>query len=107
MEALAARRAISFAREICILRAVVEGDSQQVIKAINTSKSSKAPYGHIIDEIKLLSSSMSCCNFIHVKRKGNKLAHAFAHRAVLSADTNVWLEDLPYDLDDVFQFDLP
>ena len=107
MEALAARRAISFAREICILRAVVEGDSQQVIKAINTSKSFKAPYGHIFDEIKLLSSSMSCCNFIHVKRKGNKLAHAFAHRAVLSADTNVWLEDLPHDLDDVFQFDLP
>ena len=50
---------------------------------------------------------MSCYNFIHVKRRGNKLAHALACRAVLSADTNVWLEDLPRDLDDVFQFDLP
>ena len=75
VEALAARRAVSFARKICILRVVVEGDSLQVIKAINTSKSFKAPYGHIFDEIKLLSSSMSCCNFIHVKRRGNKLAH--------------------------------
>ena len=57
---------------------MVEGDSLQVIKVINTSKSSKAPYGHIIDEIKLFSSSISCCNFIHVKRRGNKLAHTLA-----------------------------
>lgn len=37
---------------------------------------------------------------------GNKLAHGLARRAVLSANTNVWLEDLPRDLDDVLLFDL-
>ena len=106
VEALAARRAVLFAREIFILQAMVEGDSLQVIKAINTSKPHKAPSGHIIDEIKLLSSFLSCCNFVHVKRGGNKLAHALAHQAILSANTDVWLEDLPRDLDDVLLFDL-
>lgn len=100
VEALAASRAISFAREISILWVVVEGDSLQVIKAINYTKSSKASFGHIIDEIKLLSSFLPCCSFVHV------LAHALEHRALLSADTDVWFEDLPRDLDDVFRFDL-
>ena len=29
------------------------------------------------------------------------LAHALARRAVLSADTEVWMEELPQDLEDV------
>ncbi|XP_050281886.1 uncharacterized protein LOC126722781 [Quercus robur] len=33
---------------------------------------------------------------------GNRLAPSLARRAVLAADTNVWLEELPQDLDDVF-----
>ena len=57
-------------------------------------------YGHIIEEIKLLSSLFTC-RFLHVNRKGNMLAHALARRAVLSADTKVWIEELPQDLEDV------
>ncbi|XP_065623665.1 uncharacterized protein LOC136065005 [Quercus suber] len=106
VEVLAASQAISFVREISILRVVVEGNSLQVIKAINNTKSSKTSYGHIIDEIKLLSSSLPCCSFVHVRHEGNKLAHVLVRRAILFADIDVWLEDLPRDLDDVFQFDL-
>ena len=86
VEALAASRAISFARETSILRVVVEGNSLQVIKAINSTKPSKTSYGHIIDEIKLLSSSLPCCSFVHIRCEGNKLAHALARKAILSAD---------------------
>ena len=32
---------------------------------------------------------------------GNKLAHSLTRRAVLAADTDVWLEQLPQDLVDV------
>ena len=49
---------------------------------------------------------MVFCSFNHVKRGGYELAHTFARRAVLVADTDVWLEDVPLDLDDVFQYDL-
>ena len=106
VEALAARRAVLFAKEISVFGVVVEGDSLQVIKAVNSSKRSKTTYGHIIDETRLLSSSLSCCNFVHVQREGNKLAHALARQAAVSADTDVWMEDLPHDLYDVLLFDL-
>ena len=56
VEALATSQAISFVREIIILRVVMEGGSLQVIKAINNTKPSKASFRHIIDEIKPLSS---------------------------------------------------
>ena len=106
VEALTARKAILFAKEINVFRVVVEGDSLQVIKAVNSSKLSTTPHGHIIDEIRLLSSSLSCCNFVYVQHEGNKLAHALTRRAIVSANTNVWMEDLPRDLDDVLLFDL-
>ena len=37
--------------------------------------------------------------------KGNKLAHELAKIAVLFADIDVWVEDLPDDLDAVFWSD--
>ena len=47
-------------------------------------------------------------SIIHVRGGGggNRLAHSLAKRAVLAADTDVWLKELPQDLVDVFQFDL-
>ena len=81
---------------------VIEGDSLRVLQAINGTIPVRTMYGHVIDDICFLSSSISC-SFLHVKRKGNRLAHALARRAVSSADTDVWLEDLPQDLVDVFQ----
>ena len=47
-----------------------------------------------------------CCMFQHVKRDGNRLAHSLAKKAVLSADLEVWIEDLLEDVDVVFQSDL-
>ena len=41
---------------------------------------------------------MQACHFQHVRREGNKLAHALARRAVSSADFDVWVEELPSDL---------
>ena len=100
VEALAARRAICFAQELSLHNVVIEGDSLKVIEAIIDTRPVQTLYGHIIDEIRLLSSSF-ICNFMHVNRKGNKLAHALARRAVLSADIDVWIEELPRDLENV------
>ena len=100
VEALAACRAMHFAQELSLHHVVIEGDSLQVIQAIIDTKPVQTLYGHIIGEIKLLSSLFTC-SFLHVNRKGNMLAHALARRAVLSADTKVWIEELPQDLEDV------
>ena len=72
---------------------VVEGDSLRVIQAINEARPVCTMYGHVIDDIRFLSSTVSC-SFLHVKWKGIKLVHALTCRAVSSIDTDVWLEDL-------------
>ena len=77
-----------------------------MIQAINAGGPNRTLFGHIIEEICNFRSSLASCSFVHVRREGNKLAHALARRAVLSADTDVWVEELPNDLDDVFRFDL-
>ena len=56
---------------------MIEGDSLQVIQAITDSRLVQTLYGHTIDEIRFLSSSVNC-SFLHVNRKANKLALALA-----------------------------
>lgn len=63
-------------------------------------------FGHIIEEIRCLSSSLVRSCFKYTSREGNNLAHALSRRAVLSADTDVWIEELSNNLDDVFQLNL-
>ncbi|XP_050289788.1 uncharacterized protein LOC126727934 [Quercus robur] len=101
VEALAASRAIVFDKELCLQSIVVEGDSLRVIQAIVAARPSRTMFGHVIAEIHSLVSNVDC-SFCHVKREGNKLAHALAHRAIASADFDMWLKDLPRDLEDVF-----
>ena len=106
VEALAARCALIFAQEISIFKVEVVGDSLKVIQALNNPKPNRTQMGHIICDIQRLGAGMQSCNFNHTRRGGNRLAHSLAKSAVLVADTDVWLEELPQDLVDVFQFDL-
>ena len=88
----------------------VEGDSLKVITAINNSKKNRTQWGHVIEDIKKSNSCFQVCSFCHVNGGGgggNSLTHSLARRAVWTADTDVWLEELPQDLFDVFQSNLP
>ena len=89
-----------FAQELSLHHMMIEGDSLQVIQAIIDTRLVQTLYGHIIDKIRLLSLLFTC-SFLHVNRKGNMLAHALARRAVLFVDTEVWIEELPQDLENV------
>lgn len=103
VEALAASRAVSSARELCISQMESEGDSKRVITAINNRVPSKKLFGHVIEEIWLLADSFQKCRFGHVKRKGNQLAHCLTRTTILSADLDEWVEDLSSELDVVLQ----
>ena len=104
-EALVARRAVGFALELSLFSVELEGDCSRVISALNALKSCNTLFGHVTDECRRVSTSLRFCKFQHVRREGNRLAHALARRAVLSAGTDVWIESLPSDLEDVFQSD--
>ena len=67
MEALAASRAASFAREHCISKVEFEGDGQRIVTAINNQAPSKSMFGHVIEEIWMLLDIFHEYSFRHKK----------------------------------------
>ena len=105
-KALASRRAVIFARELSLFNVIIKGDCLRVLQALNCVGHCQIMFSHIINETKRLGGMLQKCQFQHVGREGNRLAHNLAIRAVLYVDIDVWVKDLPKDLDDIFQFDL-
>ena len=56
-------------------------------------------------ESKRIGGTLRSYLFQHVRHKGNMLAHCLAKKAVLSADTDVWVKSLPEDVENVFHSD--
>ena len=96
-----------FAKELCIFKLVVEGDFLRVVQALKAKERCNTLYENIIEDVCSQSLSLQFCQFQHVRRDENTLAHALARRAVSSANFDVWVEELPSELEAVFQFDLP
>lgn len=83
-EALTARRAVIFARELSLFNIIVEGDCLRVIQALKCSGPCPLLFGHIIDKTKRLGRVLRSCIFQHVRWDGNKLAHNLAKKTVLA-----------------------
>ena len=106
VETLAAWRAVEFALELGFDNIFLEGDFEVLIKLLNSSSRSLAPFGHIRNNILFLASRFSCFNVAHVRRQYNKVAHSLARRAIFSSPLSVWMEDVPPNLLTVIQVDL-
>ena len=91
---------------MCFFREQVKGDSLVVIQALTSQARCNTLYGHVVEDTRRLGATLQSCQFQHVRRKGNKLAHALAGRVVSFVDTNVWVEYLLSDLNVIFQSDL-
>ncbi|KAL6979888.1 hypothetical protein U1Q18_021544 [Sarracenia purpurea var. burkii] len=93
VECLALWKAIHFARELGIRHVHLEGDSLNVIKAINSMDVDRSHIGGIIEatkaEIALFTNSI--CS--HIRRKGNSIAHALARLATSISAPRTWLGD--------------
>ena len=81
VEALAYRRAMEFAKEIVAQDCIIEGDAEVVHKAIWNEDFSHLEYGHVIDDILVLTRDFHFSSFCHVKRLGNIIAHYLARRS--------------------------
>ena len=74
-----------------------------VIEAVNKLRPNTTMFGHIIEEIRIVKSSMVICSFNHIKRVVVSLLIPFVRITILVTDTNaVWLENLQLDLDNAF-----
>ena len=98
LEAMAARRAMIFMEELGLRKAVFEGDSEIVFKALVGLCPDRSNIGHIIKDCKALKGEFQTCSFSHVRRQGNGVTHALARRARMSFPLYVWMESVPADI---------
>lgn len=66
VEALAACRAVTLVKELMLFQVCFEGDCQRVIQAINAPGACCTLFGHIVEEIRCISSPLVGCSFLHV-----------------------------------------
>lgn len=81
VEAMAAVRAISFAQGLGFTSFLLEGDSTNIIKALQSDEESLSPYGHIISSAKSMVIARSSIKYLHVGGTGNRVAHNLAKHA--------------------------
>lgn len=62
--------------------------------------------GYILKDIKSLSSSFTNCSFKHLKREGNRAAHALAREAKLSGQTQICKGVTPLPIQQILRDDL-
>ena len=88
-KALALEDGVLLALELGISHVIVESDALSIIQAINEDVLG-GELGHIMQNIKDISSSFSWCSFQHLNRSGNRVAHELARAARDSGVTQVW-----------------
>ena len=84
VEAMAVCKAMKFGSELGLHRAIVEGDSVLVAKALKCKDNGLAPYAHLINDVSLFSSSFSELSYSHVRRDDNKVTHRLARLVLIS-----------------------
>nr|XP_023929444.1 uncharacterized protein LOC112040778 [Quercus suber] len=81
VEALAARQAIKFAKELNLQSIILEGDSELITRALQQEGPSFSCYGQLIEETQALAGLFPSYSVSHVHRKGNSLTHNLARNA--------------------------
>ena len=67
LKAMAARRAMIFMEELGLHRAIFEGDSETLVKALAGECPDRSCIGHIIKDCKSLMYCFKTCSFSHVR----------------------------------------
>ena len=83
-EALALRRAISFAVEEGYDHMVLASDCLSVIQRVLSSEVDRSALGAVTEDVKRLARSIPTCSFIHVYRGANFSAHYLARSCEFS-----------------------
>ena len=94
VEALAALKAVTLACDLGFRKAILEGDSLSLIKALKSTEDSLSPIGLLVDDVKWVASSFERLVYSHVKRNGNRVTHSLAKNALRIPNFQVWMKDV-------------
>ena len=95
VEAIAACRAVEFGSEVGVDCAIVEGDSEVIVKALRNNDNGLTPFAPLINDVSLFSRLFSELAYSHIRRDGNKVAHSLARLALMTPGWTVWMEGVP------------
>jgi hypothetical protein len=74
---------------------VLEGDSLEVVKALQTEGPCWSRFGLIINDAKILLNSPKEWCVSHVKRMGDKVVHMLAKHGLIIDEDHLWSADFP------------
>jgi hypothetical protein len=97
-EALAAWKMAELCVRMQLDNVVLEGDSLEVVQALNNKDCSWARYGTLINDAKLMLLCVQQWSIIHVRRQANGVAHRIAKMALSVSDDceeRLWTGDFP------------
>ena len=94
-------RAVEFAVELGVTRAIIEGDSETKCNELSNPSPSLALHGLLIKDAQQLATAFTNIIFSHVCCQGNMVAHSLARRAILNQNLIIWMEEVPPD---IYQF---
>ena len=99
-------KAITLACDLGFRKAILEGDSLSLIKALKSTDDSLSPTGLLVDDVKWVASSFERLVYSHVKRNSNRVAHNLAKNALHILDLQVWMEDVPSHITSILDLDV-
>ena len=79
---------VLFASKMQIDQAFFESDALSIILGLSSGAAGN-DFGHILEDIRVASSTFSHCSFHHLKRDGNKAAHTLAKEAKSSGQSKI------------------
>ena len=97
---------LSFASDIGFPRAVLEGDSWTVYRALMGDDFSLALFALLIEDAKFEAQKFEQLPYSHTKRDDNFVTHSLTRYAIGILDFFVWVEDVLPQFHVVFQVDL-
>ncbi|XP_029146863.1 uncharacterized protein [Arachis hypogaea] len=91
-EAMAIFMGLNIAAHGCFFDLEIEGDNIGIVEVLVSTHNLTGPFGTIIANCKALLNRFRLYKFLHVKRKGNLVAHSLANLA-LTRPNLIWLEE--------------
>ncbi|CAI9775939.1 unnamed protein product [Fraxinus pennsylvanica] len=95
IELLAIFRGMQLCVNMRIQNLLVESDSKMVIEALQTDSMLNSFLGVLYQEVKIFDTHFVNCNYSHIYRECNMVAHKLARHAQWVDDICVWLDSIP------------
>ncbi|KAI8573517.1 hypothetical protein RHMOL_Rhmol01G0283900 [Rhododendron molle] len=95
------REALVFAANNSLSHIIIEGDSLEVVQALTQEGKSLLDCSSILSDCIELLPLFSSCQFTHVNRSCNRVAHSLAKHSLSSARLVSWGGPVPQSITDL------